>query len=172
MVARRSGTICRTFHPAEQSANIMTGHQAANILSKFTCSIAIDQNGYNRTARETLTLPPTKNNASLCVSHLCALFVTRVRDAATSIHIGVAGLLQECRTPKRTPGQHRRAMRTLGPSRVCECLGPGKAPLRDPPKKTPDEDQAAIRVIKRVRNNGDQRPITLLHAQRRNPAHW
>ena len=28
-------------------------------------------------------------------------------------------------------------MRTLGPSRVCECLGPGKAPLRDPPMKAP-----------------------------------
>ena len=30
------------------------------------------------TARETLTLPPTKNNASWCVSHLCALFVTKI----------------------------------------------------------------------------------------------
>ena len=59
------------------------------------------------------------------------------RKSLTSIHIGVAGLLQECCAPKRTPAQHRRAMRTLGPSRVCECLGPGKAEVRNPPMKTP-----------------------------------
>ena len=34
-----------------------------------------------------------------------------------------------------------------------------------------DEDQPSIRVIKRVRNNEDQRPTSLLRAQRRNPEH-
>ena len=47
-------------------------------LSKSRAVLFLIKIATTETARETSTLPPTKNNASLCVSHLCALFVTTI----------------------------------------------------------------------------------------------
>ena len=47
-------------------------------LSKSRAVLFLIKIATTEIARETSTLPPTKNNASLCVSHLCALFVTTI----------------------------------------------------------------------------------------------
>ena len=48
------------------------------ILSNITRSVALDQNSSNRNCTRDRVPPTHQNNASLCVSHLCALFVTQV----------------------------------------------------------------------------------------------
>ena len=47
-------------------------------LSKITRSVALDQNSNNRNCTRDRDPPTHQNNASLCVSHLCALFVTTI----------------------------------------------------------------------------------------------
>ena len=83
MVARRNRCTRPSFNSSERSTsqrnNLRTsGHQRATNFFQICALDRLDQMATcTRSARKTSLLPPTKTTASLCHSHLSALFATK-----------------------------------------------------------------------------------------------